>query len=215
MTAYASGDGRYVVKLFRTPAQIQASFADWGIDLAQAPWSPYPGDALGTAAWLAQQALRSCVLAWRRLRAESALVRVQVQGGTPVRLTIAPDNHVLTVSQFVIQRRAESFGERLAATVNRGDLVAGRGMLDQLLLFIEGIWRKGITEDTFHVQSNYGWIGSDLMQIDVCELHRGHRHVHVQRKRCAILNPRMLHWLTSLEPSLAEHLERAVLARWG
>lgn len=136
MTAYASGDGRYVVKLFRTPAQIQASFADWGIDLAQAPWSPYPGDALGTAAWLAQQALRSCVLAWRRLRVESALMRVQVQGGTPVRLTIAPDNHVLTASQFVIQR----------------------------------------------------W---------------------------AILNPPMLHWLTRLEPSPAEHLARALLARWG
>lgn len=102
-------------------------------------------------------------------------------------------------------------GARMTAYAS-GD---GRGMLDQLLLFIEGVWRKGITEDTFHVQRNYGWIGSDLMQIDVCELHRGHRHVRLHRKHRAILNPRLLHWLTSLEPSLAEYLTRAVLARWG
>lgn len=86
-------------------------------------------------------------------------------------------------------------------------------MLDRLLDFIDAVWRKGITEDTFQFRCNYGWLGDRLIQLDVGELRQGKRQVAHERHRRAILEEPQTRWLRNLNPTLADYLEAQVHRR--
>lgn len=112
MKVFASDHGQYVIKLFKSPEEVRATFDNWGIDLALVEWSPRSGDALGTATFLIERALRSCALAFAKLHWESGLVHVQLRGGTPLYLEIRSDegDETLPAKRFLVQYRAELFG---------------------------------------------------------------------------------------------------------
>ena len=73
---YISEDDNYVVKTFKDSVGIEKQFSSWGMDLGKVPWSPKPGDALGSAEIMFDNTIDSYQLAYNKLREETRLIYI-------------------------------------------------------------------------------------------------------------------------------------------
>jgi hypothetical protein len=206
----------FVLKILKTAPEVLKSFRQAGVDLAGAPWSPVPGDALQASEVFAERARASANRALEELADEARLVagrftdlpcRWEVQleeSGKTTRLGI---NGVY----WALQHRAIPLGlalERLEKGPSRTTLTA---MLD----FVETLWAKEVTDETAYFLSSYGIFGRSVGLIDICELRFGPEEVESERARRRMLKGHSMDALRSHRPELAEYLESEFEARFG
>jgi hypothetical protein len=177
--AFASADGKYVVKFFRMKHQIPRIS-----DL----WRPE------RRAHQKQNLLsifESHKLAFEHLKSETGLVYLHLNKTQHLHLTLpAVDkwgrthNINLDKTEFVVQEKADLIFNRLAQL--KKDPLATRAAIDSVLHLVKIQCDKGIVDHDKAVKNNYGFVGDRPIHLDIGRLHFANKPQEVARIKARI-----------------------------
>lgn len=159
---FLSEDGRYVLKLFRSPRlnTLETFF-------------PFFKEKIQKQRDLLKEALLSCQIAERDLKKECALVVTHLTH-TPVKgsLTLIDKlgiEHKIdpNLYPFFIQERAITVKERVSQLMEKKDIQGVKLALGQLLSLIQLRENKGVQDRDPNLSKNFGFVNDRPVQIDI------------------------------------------------
>ncbi len=215
--AFRSADGRYVLKTLTTPDEIIEWFASDGLRLADLPWAAALGetDAARCRA-IEADSLRSLTLAWRWLRAETAMIYLETEPLGEARPPIdrGPTFPPFAIGRepFMLQHHAELIGPLLHAKSAAGDMAAARQILDDLLGLMLKLSASGIASETLNFLNNCGYADGRMVQIDAGEFVASRDLVLEQARTRRILDRKSYRRLRLENPELADYFAARVEA---
>ncbi|MFQ5972049.1 MAG: hypothetical protein ACE5Q3_06915 [Alphaproteobacteria bacterium] len=218
LRVYASADGRYVLKVPTTPAEIVAWHESDGVRLTELAWARGLGsDDLAIARRILDGGIESYRLAASRLWREAGLVHVHLPPYEDLEARVVVSDETAPVdlsrSPFIVQHRAELLGRRIERLHATGDLEGCRACLDDLVRLIERIWAKGIAEHTLNFHNNTGYAARCLILLDVGELEESRGRVLAHARDEKILHKKSQAWLARRFPGLADDLASRIRLR--
>ncbi len=98
--------------------------------------------------------------------------------------------------------------------MSNNNVVKAKNEIDKLLDYIINLWKKGVTEGTFNFHDNYGFLGNQVIQIDVGEFHSNKATIIRVIDKKSIIKKESFKWLYSKYPILAEYLVEQVNTRF-
>ncbi len=166
--AYISADGGFVLKRQKTFEEGKEQFIKWG---------KQPEEL--TRDWFEHDSI-SYQLANDKLREETGLIYFHQAGAeSPIKtITLDGQGYVVSETPFLIQEKVELVCDRLKSLDDENRLEKLKTVIDDVIGLISQIWDKGITEDTFNWDHNYGYLRSgELAQIDVGSFWEGEEYI--------------------------------------
>lgn len=206
MTAFASEDGNYVLKLFNPMRPLKPN---WYRHFSR--WRQYSSLKWISREWFGKKArlkklfLRNR-LAYEKLKDETGLVYAHLKPSKKICHYIHITNKkgeidvlCLEKTPFVLQKRAELVPERLRRLMKEND-EEGLEQMKQALetLFARRI-EEGITDRIQSLCNNYGFVGERAIQIDFGRI-RYEPEMEKREERARIMNG-LNEWLTQNVPS--------------
>ncbi len=174
MTAFESEDHRYVIKFFNPrPALNEETFHSIkGMKhLCSLKWL---SDAYLKRRSLMMKLMGSYQIAFDELKEETGLVYIHCDNTTCLSKTIhlldrkgEPSWIDLDKVPFILQKKAEIAADRLEYLIQRNEIDKVKKALSDIYMFFEARARKGITDKQQTLYNNYGFIGDQVIQIDV------------------------------------------------
>ena len=216
--AFRSADGKYVLKTLTTSAEIVEWFAGDGLQLVDLPWAAKLGktDAERCRA-IQADGLLSAALAWKQLRAETAIIHVQSQpcgkDGALVYRGPAFPPFAPGREPFLLQHHADLVGPLLTAHRAAGDSAGSRRIVDHLIELVLSFAARGIASETLNFLNNCGYVGGRMVQIDVGEFVASRERVLEQARTGRILTRKSFRRLRKSDPALADYFAVRVAER--
>ncbi len=192
---YKSRDGAYILKTFKNLQQSKDQFKAWGLN---------PDDITID---LVENSLNSYQLAFDKLKDETALVYIHISNESLLDLKIILDNKEYASSeiQFILQEKVELVRDRMKRMKGSGNVDEIRNILEEIMNFIGRMWEKGITEDTFNWDHNYGYtVSGKLVQIDVGTFWEGDKFIKEEIQAKKLLDSVSSKWLNDNFPELTD-----------
>ncbi len=172
--AFASKDGKYVIKCFRhdhmrLPLHLCFLPQSWTKQREERG---------------AQKLLKdfsSYKLAFEELREETALLYLHLNKTDHLKqeLTLVDKigiAHTLSLDglEFVLQKRADLLYEQIEAWVKCGNVDSVKGAIDTLIMQINTRLTKGISDKDPNIKTNFGIIEGKVVQIDIGRFRKGY-----------------------------------------
>lgn len=205
---FISSDGQTVLKLFKH--YHMAPRTEYLKEIA------LPGllDGLRTKA-VAERAHRidaifeSHRLAFEALREETGLVHVQLEPSDAPWITLYDKigvRHEIDLGRapFALQKRAALVFESLK------DQSDAKQKIDSLIQVIQNRWNKGICNSDPIIHRNFGFIGTQAIEIDAGSFSKGKFPAN-PKKELYYETLELQEWLNAHNPELANYLEQKVL----
>lgn len=191
---YVSNDGKYILKTFKNLEQSKDQFKRWGLN---------PDDI---TEGLIENSIKSYKLAFEKLKEETALLYIHVSND-PLpgqKLMLDDKEYVISDMQFLVQEKVELVQDRIKKLVSSGETEKVKKILEEIMDFIGHIWKKGITEDTFNWDHNYGYTSSGkLVQIDVGTFWEGDKYLKEELEAKKLLDSVSQRWLDENFPEFS------------
>jgi hypothetical protein len=171
--AFEDPAAEYILKLFKSPRGVIRKFQEWGANMGESSWTPYPGDEVRSAEFKVRKTLYSAAFASQYFAKETGTLHAQLlpTSGFEPQLTIEGELVEMANMSFVLQRRCETLESRLSHSVNTGNFEQGCRVLEDFLMFVDGCWRRGVTDSPFNFSQNYGYLrdhrGERLVQFSL------------------------------------------------
>ena len=207
---YISEDQQYVLKTFKSPSEINQQFKKFGIDLGRVDWSPSPGSAYKSAKLMYNETQKSSKLAFNELKQETGLIYLHLNKTKYLQLRILIDQREVELDnlRFVLQYKVALLGEVLITHLHKNEMVKVKVLLNDLVIFIQNLWSKGVTEDTFNFHDNYGVLNSKIVQIDIGELHKDQAMIELEKQAQKLLKKESFQWFKEQSPMLSKYLTK-------
>lgn len=190
---YVSEDQKYILKTFKNLEESREQFSKWGLD---------PNEITSELITISDISYN---LAFDKIREQTALLHLHMDKseiGIPF-IQLGDKEVNPTELNFLIQEKVELVRDRLSQLMSGGQLENAKKVFDDIILFITKLWEKGITEDTFNWDHNYGY-GKDgnLVQIDVGTFREGKQYIDEEIKNRKLLDSVSSRWLEEKFPEL-------------
>jgi hypothetical protein len=192
---YVSEDGKFILKTFKNLEQSKDQFKSWGLN---------PDDITGE---LIENSIKSYELAFDKLREETALVYIHVSSDPLPGQKLLLDNKEFDASdvQFLVQERVELVRDRIKRLMSASEANKVEDIIEQIMTFIGRVWEKGITEDTFNWDHNYGYtVTGKLAQIDVGTFWEGDKYLKEELQAKKLLDSISQRWLDENFPEFSD-----------
>jgi hypothetical protein len=215
--AFASEDGRYVIKCFRFD------------HLAPPPWTrwlrfPFSGERIRLEKMVKRltglyKDFNSYRIAFEAMPDETGLLYVHLneQELRGVTLTLCDKlgiAHRLDAStmHFVVQKRADLVYPTLEKLLQKGDLHTAQAALSSLVRLLGTRYAKGIFDKDPNLRTNFGFLGEKAVQIDPGRFCFEVRPISAQEKREGLIRiTEGLHnFMQERSPSLDDHLSQEI-----
>lgn len=172
--AFASDDGKYVIKFFKHRIRKPYSYF---------LNTPLAKRKLEKAVFKLNRDFTSYKIAYEELREETRVLYIHLNKGTALNRSVAIVDklgirHTIPLDdiEFVVQARAQLAYDHIDELMERGDIEAARGALRGILDVIASRCKKGIFDEDPSIHRNLGFIADKPIFIDVG------RFVHDQRR---------------------------------
>ncbi len=192
---YTSSDGKYILKTFKNLEQSKDQFKRWGLN---------PDDITEE---LIENSVKSYKLAFEKLKEETALEYIHVSNDPLPDQKLILDNkeYIASNMQFLVQEKVELVQDRIKKLVSNGETEKVRKIIEDIMNFISQIWGKGITEDTFNWDHNYGYtLSGKLVQIDVGTFWEGDNYLKEELQAKKLLDSVSQRWLDENFPEFSD-----------
>lgn len=122
--------------------------------------------------------------------------------------------HTLDLNQcgFVIQKKCDAFYPTLLSYIELGEMETAKKAIDRLIDLFLYKYEQGIADNDPLIRTNYGFLGGELVQMDVGPFSLDPSLTHPEKYRpilkkttCSLKN-----WLALHSPELADYLEKRV-----
>lgn len=209
---FVSEDGNYVLKFFKQHLQKPDSF------LVYLPFTPQRKH-LEAKNRAYEEALKSCALAYRSFRDETALLYIHLCPNhldTTVELIDrhGRSSHIqLDKTAFVLQKRATLIYPRLSALMRAGDLPKAERTLTSLFDLLQFLGKQGVVDNDPILRKNFGILDERAVQIDIGNLQIDPKRVGTDAYRSDLFNitRNLRSWIEESEPELLGYFD-ALLA---
>lgn len=193
---YLSEDNLYVLKLSKTFQEAQQQFEKWGKD---------PNEI--TLEWFNHDS-ESYKLSSDKLQTETALLYVHLPNESAPTDSILLDGVITDTisSQFILQEKVELVRDRIKKLMDQELITEAQKVINDVLSLITQIWDKGITEDTFNFDHNYGYTNEkELVQVDIGSFWEGSSYIKKELVEKKLLKCDSFEWLKDKHPSLEKY----------
>ncbi|MEO8637541.1 MAG: hypothetical protein ABI430_01415 [Candidatus Taylorbacteria bacterium] len=198
--AFVSEDGKYVLKTFKTLDEGKQQFIAWGLDPDRVTQE------------LVDNSEKSYKLAFHDFRQETALVYLHLEKSSPSlieKVTLDGKEYNTRELQFILQEKVELVGDRIKKLIGADDIEGAKRVIDDVMNFIARMWERGVTEDTFNWDHNYGYASSGyIAQIDVGTFWKGEEYLKKEIEAKKLLDSVSSKWLKENGPQLVGHYEQ-------
>jgi hypothetical protein len=199
--AFASADGRYVLKLLRQERLRPTPFA---LKEAQRRKKASKRGRI----------IESCQLAFEEMKEETGLLYIHLNSAktSPLPCATIIDKlgirHQLDLSQseFILQERAELVYPTLERLIREDKIQEAKKALDELIALILKRQSRGIFDKDPDFKSNFGFTTKGAIQLDFGRFRRGSSPPGELRE----ITQKLRHDLRELFPPLADFIERRI-----
>lgn len=218
---FASEDGKYVIKFF-DQSRLQPRFL-----ARHLPPQFFNQKKLAKKVWKRQNKLdrdfSSYKLAFNELKDETGLVLVHLNPTDWIerKLTLVDKIHIehqidLDAFEFILQKRAELVYPRLERLVKEGAQDGAKEALSSILQLFAARCQKGIDDSDPDLDKNFGFIGSQAVQIDtgrftkhtLCNRYsERNAPIHAVQVKPPVIKESFKKWLSDLDPDLLSYFE--------
>ncbi len=218
---FASEDGQYVIKFF-DQSRLQPRFL-----ARHLPRQFFDEKKLAKKLWKRENKLdrdfSSYKLAFDELKDETGLLLVHLNPTNWIqkKLTLVDKIHIehqidLDGFEFILQKRAELVYPRLERLVKAGDEDGAKEALCSILQLFVTRCQKGIDDSDPDLDKNFGFIGSQAVQIDtgrftkhtMCSrYHQRNSPLETVVVRAPVIKESFKKWLVELDPKLLSYFE--------
>ncbi len=152
---------------------------------------------------LAEERVSYC-LAFEELKAETGLIALHLEKTAPIEATLIDKLNIahkvdLGGLEFMVQKRATLVFPTLTALMEKGDVAGAKLAVKKLVQLLEARRAKGIADRDPNVSKNFGFVGSEPIQIDVGRFSKGTIGPHFKEGELA-------EWIAKNYPELKEAL---------
>ncbi len=206
---FASEDGTAVIKFFRHHHLSAPSWVRF-LPLAWARHSIHKKNSK------LSKDFTSYKLAYEVLREESGLLYLHLNKTSHLNLTLdLVDNlgihHPLPLDQyeFVVQKRATLVYSALETWIQKGEFEEAKKALTSLVKLLTVRSQKGIFDKDPDLNTNFGFIGTQSLQIDIGRFKR--KPPAVDQNELIRITDNLHQWLMHRAPELDRHLKEELL----
>ena len=206
-----SEDGRYILKFLKYQHLNRKS---WLTQLA-CSFNPFYQKFL-----FKQRKCHTLLNAWKaaftQLKEEAGLIYMHTNNAQPLNQKIVIlDKEVqehridLDKTLFCVQKHANLTYLRIAELMQSGDVEKAKGIISSIFSLIDRLGQKGVIDDEFCSNFNFGLLGDEVIQVDIGKLHVdpicGQDSVYKQK--IAPMTKPLKNWLEHNYPELFAHFE--------
>jgi hypothetical protein len=200
--AFESFDKKFVLKLFKDMEEAKNQWLKWGKDPSELHQS-----------WI-DNGFKSYKLAIEKIPKETALLYVHLNNEpVPIeKIVVGEKEFIASETHFLLQEKVELVCDRIKTFMQNGDIEGAKRVIDEIMEFIASLWKKGITEDTFNFDHNYGYTADGrLAQIDVGSFWEGREHICKNIKERKLLDSASSKWIEETFSELVEYYKNAAM----
>lgn len=128
------------------------------------------------------QFFASCLLCYRELPQETALIYIHLAPTTRLHNTITITDKLglshdidLDYTEFIIQKRAQPFIARISTLMGKQDITAAQHAIDNILALFKRCCERGYTDRDAKMIDNIGFVGDQAIFIDIGEMYYDER----------------------------------------
>ena len=212
--AFASEDGKYVIKFFKHKIRKPFSF------LLQTPL-PDPFEKkrlkkLNKALFKLHRDFNSYKIAFEDLREETGLLFIHLNKGSDLKqsMTIVDKigiEHQITLDnvEFVLQKRAKLVYSYIDELMAKDDTESAKAAMRSILDVIVSRCKKGVFDEDARIHRNFGFIGSKPIFIDVGRFRRDSQRTdpEIYKTDLEDITGRFRDWLEETYPKLVPILD--------
>lgn len=214
--AFASEDGKYVLKFFRIP-HIAPSL--W----TQISWPFFQDKRTKKIAQFERRRVRdytSCQIAFDHMKTETGLLFLHLNKTDDLEQKVRIYDkigveHVLDIDryEFLIQERAEPLYPIIKQYIAKGELDNAKKMVDQIVSFLVDRCKRGISDTNPNLRTNFGIVGERIIQFDIgrYDLDPKEASPEIYCDELVRITYNFKEWLEKRSPVLADHLHEKVL----
>lgn len=209
---FASEDGKTVIKFFRHHHLSAPSWYQW----LPFKWAE---ESIRKKQSKLSKDFASYKLAYQELREETGLLYLHLNKTSHLHLTLdlvdkIGIHHPLPLDdyEFVIQKRATLAYTALQTWIDRGQMHEAKEALTSLVKLLADRSRKGIYDKDPDLNTNFGFIGTQPIQIDIGRFK--HRITPSDPTELFRITDNLHQWLMQRVPELDSHL-KSELERQG
>jgi hypothetical protein len=212
--AFASEDGRYVIKFFKHRIRKPYSY----FLNAALPWplSALCERKLSKALFKLHRDFTSYKIAHEELQEETGLLYIHLNKGTSLNRSVCLIDklgikHEISLDnvEFIVQERAELIYPYIENSMARGDEAAARQALQGILKVVVSRCKKGVFDEDPRIHRNFGFVGAKPILIDVGRLVRDpkRREPSVYKADLLAITKRFRTYLKESHPELVPILD--------
>ena len=211
--AFVSEDGKFVLKFFKYH-NISPLYERFPVPSFHNPLKKWFYKATD---W--KELFKSFEIAYDEIREETRFLYLHLGETKDLLPTITIVDRIgikhkiaLDRMQFLLQQKAEMVYPYLTRLVQEGNLVAAKEGIDAIVDLISENLRKGILDHDVNVRTNFGFIDSHVVKIDVGSFQKEYTEddwKRVQRSQARHFR-NFSSWLEELSDELADHFEKRI-----
>jgi hypothetical protein len=205
---FASEDGRYVIKFFRYD-HLKAPF--W-LDMLPFQWAR---DKAAKKNKKLDKDFASYKLAYEEFKEETGLLYLHLNKTSDLNMTLdlvdkLGIHHPMRLDQyeFLVQKKADLVYPAIQQMMQKGEPDKARDALAKLVHLIARRARQGISDKDPDLNTNFGFIGTDPIQIDMGRYKKSDRPFH--RNEIIRITDNLHQWLMVRYPELDLHLKTQI-----
>lgn len=195
--AFASDDGKYVIKFFKMKHLLPDTLSRFF------PFGKYKNRNQRHEERL-RNTLEACRIAYEELREETGLIFAHINPSKSLKQKIVLQDKFgnknvveLDKTSFLLQHRAELVYERMGRMIRNGDLIGAKKAFKAIIDLVEKRNQKGFCDDDTGISRNYGFIDEKPIHLDFLRIVRTSDTQEPQRFR-----QRMLEWIAKHYPEV-------------
>ena len=210
---FSSEDGQYVLKIFNNRYQRKIQLFSL---LSHLPGiSSWSKERAAYFEKKLHQTFASYQIAFEEMQDQTGLIYIHLSPTSylPSSLTIVDAlniSHVIDPNQtgFLIQKRATLVYPALNGFLERQDIDGAERAISNLIELFFWKWRHGIADNDPLIRTNYGFLGTQVIQIDVGPLSKQAISCEEQKKKITHITASLKFWLNKNAPELIPILDR-------
>lgn len=212
---FVSEDGEYVLKIFNNRYQQKIFLFSL---LEHVPWiGPWAKERQNYFRTKLAKTWESYQLAFTEMKNQTGLIYVHLSETShlPSQIQLVDKLNIVHCLNpnhlgFLIQKKAKLVFPALKEYVNQSDLDSAKQALSSLIDLFLWKWRHAILDNDPLIRTNYGFIGTQAIQIDVGPLSKASSPLEISQYREEIFRimASLKCWLTENCPELTPFLDR-------
>ena len=215
--AFASDDGKYVIKFFKHKIRKPYSYI-LNRQLPE-PFEKKRLKKLGKAQFKLNRDFNSYKIAYEDLHDETGLVYIHLNKGKELNQSVTIRDklgieHQIALDdiEFIVQKRAQLAYAYIEELMDRGDTAAAKDALHALLKVIVSRCQKGVFDEDARIHRNFGFIDNRPIFIDVGRFRRDPERMNhaVYKKDLQDITGRFRDWLEEAHPILVPILDEEI-----